>query len=156
MYVDRSSLVTGAQLSLSTRGRHDDLYATDEADRPILSCVDEDVLTEALLDAIAVDFELHGMDIDPSVLAGKLHPDGKPVLDDVIAAGREPLEEAADRSRVDEEVEVAVLTGLTADQCIDAPSSVDLVGHIAGDQPLDDRPDLVGGHESGKSHRGHS
>ncbi|WP_134773439.1 hypothetical protein [Ornithinimicrobium flavum] len=48
--------------------------------------MDEDLLTEALLDAVTVGAKLHGMPVDTATLAGQFHPDGAPIHDELVPA----------------------------------------------------------------------
>ena len=54
VHVDRHGLVTGAQLEQPGRTRHDNIATTDHTNGPVQLPVDEDLLTEDALDAVAV------------------------------------------------------------------------------------------------------
>lgn len=103
--------------------------------------MDEDLLTEALLDAVTVGAKLHGMPVDTATLAGQFHPDGAPIHDELVPA----FAEARRSGRVDEEAKVSVLSGLTKEQCVCSPPPFDLVGRTRGDQSVDDLYHLAGG-----------
>ena len=85
--------------------------------------MEEDLLTETALEAVTVVLDLHGMHLDAAALAGQLHPDWTPVLGEVISATVQPLQQGRDEGRVEEDVQVSVLSCLPSDKGVDGPPS---------------------------------
>ena len=84
----------------------------------------EGIVPEASLDTVTGCIQLHRMDVHGPIIRSQLHTDRPPVLDDLIPAAGQPLDEGVDLCRVNEEIQVAVRSGLGSEEGINSPAAV--------------------------------
>ena len=108
----------------------------------------EGLVPETLLDTVTGCVQRHRVDVDSPIARSQLHTNRSPILDDLVPATGQPLDEGVDLSSVDEEVQVSVRSGLGSEEGINSPAAVHLVDDRALVEPVNDADDLVGVHST--------
>lgn len=103
-----------------------------------ISSVMEDLVTEALLDAIALAIEDHRVQVDRVLPTPQLQSHGQLLHHLLIALGLEPIDSGLQLLGVKEHVNVAVISGLSPSESIDGPPTVYLVCHVSLFEPADE------------------
>ena len=99
---------------------------------------------EASLDTVTGCIQLDWMDVHGPIVRSQFHTDRPPVLPNLLPAIGQPLDEGIDLRRVNEDIQVAVRSGLGPKKGINSPAAVHLIDGRALVEPVDDTDDLVG------------
>lgn len=144
----RSELVSRPQFHEPRRRRDDHGTTSNHPHGTIAREMNEGIVPEASLDTVTGCIQLHRVDVDGPIVRSQLHTDRPPILDDLVATTEQPLDEAIDLRRVDEDVQITVRSGLGSKKGINSPAAVHLVDDSPLVKPVDDADDLVGVHTS--------
>lgn len=125
------------ELASPARRRHDDAASVHGPDGAVPGIMAIGLSVQTVLDAVALLVQPQRMDIHSAVRSGEFDTDRPPVLGDGVPATVKPGQQLLHQSLVEEEVEIAVRSGLMPDQGVDTPTTVHLVDRALGLEPRD-------------------